>query len=811
MSHRPFLKIVLVVGLVLLPAARILKAGSGAQAGPPAKPLSGGLPPNFAAGAIAMPWSTFLGGAWDDQPYATAVDANGSIYVAGYSLATWGAPIRSWSGGFVDAYVAKLSSSGVLQWNTFLGGSTADHGYGIAVDGAGNVYVTGWSDGTWGAPLNPFAGEEDVFIAKLNTNGVLQWNTFLGGPGYEEGWAVFVDAVGNIYLAGGTYETWGSPMAPYAGGEDGFVAKLNNLGTVVWNTFMGGAGNDSLRSLAVSAAGSAYVAGFSDMTWGSPVRSFSSGYFDAFAAKIYSTGGLEWNTFLGSSDWDEAYGIALDSGSNAYVTGWSNADWGTPVRAFDVGPDGFAVKLSPSGALSWNTFLGGSSDDLAYAAAVDSGGTLYVAGESLGTWGSPAIPFSSNYDAFAARVGGDGALLWNAFLGGSDSDLGRTMALDATGNIYVVGKSSATWGSPVRPYTANIDTFVAKIVQEPPLWAARHAAGDFDGDGADELAIDFGASGAWMWNAGAWSQLTPVNPESLLTAWVEGGQPDQLVADLGALGVWQWGGGAWTQLSGVNAESLAVIDDDADGNREVLGDFGPAGLWYWSGTSWTQLSGVNADYAMGMDYDGNGSDDVIGDFGPTGLWLYNHDTWTQLSGVNADYVTVADFTDDGISESLVGDFGPTGLWKWTISAWPPYNPLTATWTQLSGVNADYVVVGNPDPAAGEEIIGDFGLTGLWVWTGGTWSILSGVNAEYFVWTDIDGNWVDEIAVDFGAMGLWFWDAGAWTQISGVNPEYLMIADVDGDDKYELLADFGTLGLWVWNDAVWTQISANNPE
>ena len=803
-------KAIICLTLFLLPAA-LLSPGQGSQAAPPARPLSGNSPGYLTANAPKMTWSTFLGGSWDDQPFSTAVDANGNVYVAGYSLASWGSPIRPWSGGFVDAYVAKLNSAGALQWNTFLGGSQADHGYGIALDASGNVYVTGWSAGTWGTPLNPFAGDEDVFVAKLNTNGILQWNTFLGGPGYQEGWAIFVDAGGNIYLAGETDETWGSPVESFTGGVDGFAAKVSGLGVPMWHTFMGGLGNDFVRSMAVNLSGDVYVAGISDASWGSPVRPFSSGYTDAFAAKINSLGGRQWNTFLGSSDWDEGYGVAVDTASNAYVTGWSNANWGSPVRPFDTAADAFAVKLSTSGTLLWNTFLGGPSDDQGYAVAVDASGSLYVTGDSLATWGSPALPFSTSRDAFAARLDGSGALAWNAFLGGTDSDTGRAVASDSTGNVYVVGKSSSTWGSPVRPYAANIDTFVAKIVQERPLWEARHAAGDFDGDGADELAVDFGATGAWLWDNGAWSQLTPVNPESLLAAPVEGGQPDQLLADLGAQGVWLWGGGAWTQLSGVNAESLAVVDGDSDDNSEVLGDFGAAGLWYWSGTDWTQLSGVNADYAMGMDYDGNGRDDVIGDFGPTGLWLYDGDTWTQLSGVDADFVTVADFTDDGISESLVGDFGATGLWKWTITGWPPYNPLTATWTQLSGVNADYVVIGNPDPAPGEEIFGDFGPTGLWLWTGGVWSILSGVNAEYFVWIDINGDWIDELAVDFGAMGLWFWDAGAWTQISGVDPDYLMIADTDGDDKYELLADFGTLGLWVWNDSAWTQISANNPE
>ena len=128
---------------------------------------------------------------------------------------------------------------------------------------------------------------------------------------------------------------------------------------------------------------------------------------------------------------------------------------------------------STSGTLLWNTFLGGSNDDNGYAITVDASGNLYVTGDSLATWGLPVFPFSTSRDAFAARLDGSGALVWNAFLGGSDSDTGRAIAVDSTGNIFVVGKSSATSGSPVRPYSANIDTFVAKVFQERPLCGRR--------------------------------------------------------------------------------------------------------------------------------------------------------------------------------------------------------------------------------------------------------------------------------------------------------------------------------------------------
>ena len=117
----------------------------------------------------------------------------------------------------------------VLSWNTFLGSSAdADHGYSIAVDTSGNVYVTGWSWATWGSPIRPHSGSADAFVAKLDGNGALLWNTFLGGSAVERGYAIVVDGSGNIYVTGESEWAWGSPIRPYTGGSsDAFVAKIS--------------------------------------------------------------------------------------------------------------------------------------------------------------------------------------------------------------------------------------------------------------------------------------------------------------------------------------------------------------------------------------------------------------------------------------------------------------------------------------------------------------------------------------------------------------------------------------------------------
>ena len=309
-----------------------------------------------------------------------------------------------------------------LSWNTFLGGAGYDVGYAIAVDGSGNVYVAGYSSATWGSPQRAFGDSDAAFVAKLDSAGRLVWNTFLGGgAGQFYGSAIAVDGNGNVYVAG-VSGNWGSPQRAYGGYRDAFVAKLDgNTGSLVWNTFLGGTGSDYGWSIAVDGSGNAYVIGVSTGSWGSPQRAFVGNYSNVFAAKLDSTGKLVWNTFLGDTGaLYEGPAIAVDGSGNAYVTGLSSGTWGSPQRAFSSGGDAFAAKLdSNTGKLVWNTFLGSTGGDYGNAIAVDGSGNAYVTGRSGDTWGSPQRAFGGygSRDAFVAKLDSLGRLVWNTFLG----------------------------------------------------------------------------------------------------------------------------------------------------------------------------------------------------------------------------------------------------------------------------------------------------------------------------------------------------------------------------------------------------------
>jgi hypothetical protein len=413
-----------------------------------------------------LTWNTFMGSGAGDQGEGIAVDTSGNVYVAGYSVATWGTPENPYAGNW-DAFAAKLDSSGVRQWNTFMGSASADYGYDIAVDTSGNVYVTGYSQDTWGTPVNPHVGalNYEAFAAKLSgSDGDLIWNTFMGAAGAgDRGKGIAVDTSGNVYVAGYSQDTWGTPENPYAGDFDAFAAKLDSSGVRQWNTFMGSGSIDRGEDIAVDVSGNVYVTGYSNATWGTPENPYA-GDFDAFAVKLDSSGVRQWNTFMGSGSNDRGCGIAVDTSGYVYVAGYSVATWGTPENPYAGDVDAFAAKLNSSGVRQWNTFMGSAGDDDGgYGIAVDTSGNVYVTGYSNATWGTPENPYAGSYDAFAAKLDSSGVRQWNTFMGSASADYGYDIAVDTSGNVYVAGYSVATWGTPENPYAGDFDAFAVKL------------------------------------------------------------------------------------------------------------------------------------------------------------------------------------------------------------------------------------------------------------------------------------------------------------------------------------------------------------
>jgi hypothetical protein len=446
-----------------------------------------------------LSYSTYLGGSDWDQASGIAVDGSGNAYVTGYTYSTdfpTASPLQSVKAGGYDAFVVKLNASGsTLVYSTYLGGGNDDWSQGIAVDGSGNAYVTGYTPSTDFPTVSPLqatnnGGISDGFVSKLNATGsALLYSTYLGGSAIDVGYGIAVDGSGNAYVTGKTnsinFPTSSPFQATNSGGDDAFVAKINAAGSaLVYSTYLGGGNGEFGYGIAIDGSDNAYVTGYTystDFPTVSPLQSTNGGGGDIFVSKLNAAGSaLVYSTYLGGSLFDGGYGIAVDGAGNAYVTGVTvSTNFPTASALFGSYAgfgDAFVAKLNAAGsALMYSTYVGGGAEDDGYRIAVDGAGNAYVAGLTLSGDFPMASPIQSSCggcnelsDAFVAKLNATGsALAYSTFLGGTDTDSGNGIAVDGSGNAYVTGYTVSTnfpTASPLQSANAGApDVFVAKV------------------------------------------------------------------------------------------------------------------------------------------------------------------------------------------------------------------------------------------------------------------------------------------------------------------------------------------------------------
>ncbi len=311
-------------------------------------------------------WAKSAGGGTDDAARSIAVDGSGNSYVAGlfYSdTATFGSlPSLTSEGGF-DVFVAKYDSAGNEVWATSAGGSDTDSGNDIAVDGSGNIYVTGEFSGTATFGTRPpltSAAYSDIFVAKYDSAGTVLWAESAGGDSHDYARGIAVDGVGNSYVTGKFYgtATFGTRPPLTSGPHSSmFVATYNSAGTVLWAKSAGDSGWSSGFGIAVDGFGNSYVTGRFEgtATFGSLAPLTSEGGQDVFVAKYDSAGNEVWATSAGGSGFDDSGNdIAVDGSGNIYVTGrigslmmdGTTATFGPHTLTIAGGTDAFVAKLT---------------------------------------------------------------------------------------------------------------------------------------------------------------------------------------------------------------------------------------------------------------------------------------------------------------------------------------------------------------------------------------------------------------------------------------------------------------------------------
>ncbi len=422
-----------------------------------------------------------------------------------------------------------------LIYSTYLGGSIGDVGNGIAIDGSGNAYVTGYTlsndyDITPGVFQTTKGGASDVFVTKLNSTGTaLVYSTYIGGSDEDRGYSIAIDGSGNAYVTGFTRSTdyditAGAFQTIYEGGEDVFVTKLNSTGTaLVYSTYIGGGSQDKGESIAIDGSGNAYVVGFTkstdyDVTLGAFQTTHGDGgnHNDVFVTKLNSTGtGLIYSTYIGGSGSDEGSSIAIDGSGNAYVTGATGSiDYDVTAGAFQTTYGGgvwdvFVTKLNSTGtALIYSTYFGGSNEDEGWGIAIDSSGNAYVTGETYSndydiTAGAFQTTGQGGMDVFVTKLNSTGtALVYSTYIGGSGSQQGYGIAIDGSGNAYVTGlvissDFDVTPGAFQTTYAGGYDVFVTKLNSTGTALVYSTYIGGSSLDEGRSIAID-GSGNAYV-------------------------------------------------------------------------------------------------------------------------------------------------------------------------------------------------------------------------------------------------------------------------------------------------------------------------
>lgn len=360
---------------------------------------------------------------------------------------------------------APLTIDPNVVWSTYYGGSGYETSNACVSDFSGNVYLAG-ATASMNLPVSgtsyqpTFAGSVDAFIVKLSNSGTRLWATYYGGSSDEDGLCT-LDPQGNLYIAGFTnsvdFPVSGAFQPSSAGGQDAFLLKLDSFGARLWATYYGGTSRDQGRVCTTDALGNVYFSGLTasvDFPVRGAVQPSANGRFDSFLVKFTASGAPLWSTYFGGTEDDVSWSCATDGLNNVYLTGTtSSANFPVTPGAFQPGSagnrDAYLAKFGANGTLIWSTYYGGTSIDDAISCITDLAGNVYMAGPT----GSADFPVSNAFqatyaggisDAFLVKFTSTGTRLWATFYGGNDVEDCSSCVVDALGYVYITGETSST-------------------------------------------------------------------------------------------------------------------------------------------------------------------------------------------------------------------------------------------------------------------------------------------------------------------------------------------------------------------------------
>jgi hypothetical protein len=432
-------------------------------------------------------WAKSEGGDGMDNGNSVATDASGNVIVTGYFTSTtiaFGTTTLTNpnSLGTAEFFIVKYDASGNVLWAKRAGGSANDYGNSVVVDANGNSIVIGYFTSptiTFGTITLINAGKTDFFIVKYDASGNVLWAKSGGGSEFEEGVSVSTDASGNVVATGyfssllmtlGT--TTLSTAVPIS--WDIFLVKYDANGNVVWAKREGGSNNDNSTSVTTDASGNILLTGgfySPTITFGTTTFT-NTGNSDFFIVKYDAAGNVLWAKSAGGNAYEVGSGVAIDVNGNSIVMGHFMSPtiaFGTTTLTNGANDNFFLVKYDSGGNVLWAKSEGGSASPDVRGVSTDNNGNVLVTGQFTSpsiTFGTTTFTNTGISDFFLLKYNSAGNLLWAKSAGGNSDDMGKSVAIDTNGNIFVTGfftSPTISFGSTTLTLTVGLDIFLLKL------------------------------------------------------------------------------------------------------------------------------------------------------------------------------------------------------------------------------------------------------------------------------------------------------------------------------------------------------------
>ena len=393
---------------------------------------------SFAQQAPAIQWQKCLGGTNEDNSRSIQPTPDGGYIMAGYTWSTNG-DVQGYHGN-EDIWVVKLSSTGSLQWQKALGGTGTDETYSIQPTIDGGYIVAGTTSSTDGDVVGNH-GNWDAWVIKLSATGVIVWQKALGGINNDSANSILPTLDGGYIVAGTTSSNNGDVTGNH-GNDDAWVVKLNSTGSLQWQKALGGTTEDVAHCIQPTTDGGYIVAGYTLSTDGDVTG--NNGNRDAWVVKISSTGSLQWQKALGGTGEERVYSIQPTTDGGYIVAGNTYSNNGDVTGAHGGG-DAWVVKLSSTGSLQWQKALGGTGVDRAKSIQPTPNGGYIVTGTTNSSDGD-ITGNHGIYDVWVVKLSSTGSLQWQKCLGGTGAEEADSIQLTPDGGYIMAGYATSING-----------------------------------------------------------------------------------------------------------------------------------------------------------------------------------------------------------------------------------------------------------------------------------------------------------------------------------------------------------------------------